>query len=421
MLYNTNTGLAFLPNTKNKGENMMKKRTKILSILLALLLTATLVPTAFVQAFASDYEWDDSASYDEPYDDPSYKTNIESIEITKAPNNTVVTKDFDGSVDEEDLKEGLELLIKYDDGTSYNYSYDEDRFAFEGYGIELKIQGATGDWNRVLENLPLGETEITYELLGCTATQKITVLENEYVLNPYNKFELTKAPTKEFTVPCFNKLANTEEEWIEYREMAEKPENRANSIAYHMSGAELTFYRANGIKETYKVTEKSMIYCLYSGVSVEAGGLGFGYIAEYRLYPLGYEDTPGVGMSPEDSLFITVADLGNFKAQISLKNLESDSSFFTAEFTVNQTGAGETPTTPATPGEVVAPTKPVPTDSQSGTNSTSDTATKDTAASVNSGNGTVATGNTAVSAILLTALLAAIGIMLVIGRKKEIL
>lgn len=355
----------------------MKKRTKILSILLALLLTATLVPTAFVQAFASDYEWDDSASYDEPYDDPSYKTNIESIEITKAPNNTVVTKDFDGSVAEEDLKEGLELLIKYDDGTSYNYSYDEDGFAFEGYGIELKIQGATGDWNRVLENLPLGETEITYELLGCTATQKITVLENEFVLNPITKLELTKLPDKEFTAP-YNK------------------EDDSNSIAYNMKGAEMTIYRQNGEKIVMPFNKG-----IYKGHNED--GTAFS--------PYVYLTGPNA-----TAYQCGVSDLGNYKAVITMPSYN-----LMLEFSVKNTVTGETPTTPATPGEVVVPTKPVPTDSQSGKNSTSDTATKDTAASVNSGNGTVATGNTAVSAILLTALLAAIGVMLVIGRKKEIL
>lgn len=293
----------------------MKKRTKILSILLAIMLTATLVPTALVQVFASDYEWEDSATADEPYDEPSNELDILSIEITKAPNHI-------------------------------------------------------------------------------------------------------------FSAPCITETANTAEEWNKIRETAEKPENTANSIAYNMNGAELTFYRANGEKEVYTINNNSMIYSFYSGISVEAGGYGFGYMAVYRIYPLEFNDTSGVGIPPEDSLTITVADLGNYKALISFENpayeMKLDKYY---EFSVNNSGSSEIPTTPATPGEVINPSNPsstVPTSSGNGTSSTSDTPANSNTSSSNTSNGAVATGNVAVSAILLSVLLLAAGVMAVIGRKKQL-
>ena len=296
----------------------MKKRTKILSILLALMLTATLVPTALVQVFASDYEWEDSATADEPYDEPINELDILSIEITKA-----------------------------------------------------------------LDHI--------------------------------------------FSAPCITETANTAEEWNKIRETAEKPENTANSIAYNMNGAELTFYRANGEKEVYTINNNSMIYRFYSGISVEAGGYGFGYMAVYRIYPLGFNDTSGVGISSGDCLTITVADLGNYKALISFENpadeMKLDKYY---EFSVNNSSSSEISTTPATPGEVINPTTPsnpsstVPTSSGNGTSSTSETPANSNTSSNNTGNGAVATGNVAVSAILLSVLLLAAGVMAVIGRKKQL-
>ena len=224
----------------------MKKRTKILSILLALMLTATLVPTALVQVFASDYEWEDTASPDEP----KYVPELTLIEITKAPDNTTVERNYNNGQDyvwADDLMYGLEMLLTFDDGTTYNYSYDEDfdtpqcfyengiaeKYDYDIDIIDLKINEA--DEDGFINNLPLGETEITYQLLGCTATQKITVLENEYVLNPITKLELTKLPDKEFSAP--------------YVTGDHSKENESNSIAYNMKGAEITLYRKNGEKE----------------------------------------------------------------------------------------------------------------------------------------------------------------------------
>ncbi len=179
---------------------------------------------------------------------------LTSIEITKATDNTTIEKYYDGYVGARDLMDGLEMLLTFDDGTTYNYSYDEDfevpacfyengiaeKYDYED--ISLKIKEA--DEDGILNDLPLGETEITYELLGCTATQKITVLENEYVLNPVTKLELTKLPDKVFDAP--------------YKLQDNSDENNKNSIAYNMKGAELTVYRQNGEKEVMTFDIKFM-------------------------------------------------------------------------------------------------------------------------------------------------------------------
>lgn len=371
----------------------MKKRTKILSILLALMLTATLVPTALVQVFASDYEWEDTASPDEP----KYVPELTLIEITKAPDNTTVERNYNNGQDyvwADDLMYGLEMLLTFDDGTTYNYSYDEDfdtpqcfyengiaeKYDYDIDIIDLKINEA--DEDGFINNLPLGETEITYQLLGCTATQKITVLENEYVLNPITKLELTKLPDKEFSAP--------------YVTGDHSKENESNSIAYNMKGAEITLYRKNGEKEVIAFSKG-----IYNGYDDDGNAFS----------PYVYWVDPNA-----DPIQSSVKDLGNYRATVRFLGITD----LTLEFSVKNTGTGDNP---ATPGEVITPSNPsstVPTSSQGGTSSTSDTTTKDTVSSNNTSNGAVATGNVAISAILLSVLLLAAGVMAVIGRKKQL-
>lgn len=361
------------------------------------MLTATLVPTALVQAFASDYGWEDSATADEPgYVVPE----LTSIEITKATDNTTIEKSYNGNVLADDLMEGLEMLLTFDDGTTYNYSYDEDfgdvpqcfyengiaeKYDYDYERISFKIQGAEGDG--YLNDLPLGETEITYELLGCTATQKITVLENEYVLNPITKLELTKLPDKVFDTP-FDLNSTTDA-------------NRDYSVAYNMKGAELTLYRQNGEK---------------TPIIIDRYG---SYLGREDTFFYAYFDFSKSETEPEAILFY-VTDLGDYKAKIKCTHTDLE-----LEFTANNTSSG-TSDKPATPGEVINPTTPsnpsstVPTSSGNGTSSTSDTPANSNTSSSNTSNGAVATGNVAVSAILLSVLLLAAGVMAVIGRKKQL-
>lgn len=359
----------------------MKKRTKIISLVLALLLVVALVPTALVQAFASD---DYYLEYESPSteDEPSYVPSLTSMKITKEPYNTTIEKDCDGYVWADDLMEGLEMLLTFSDGTTYNYSYDEDfdvpecfyengiaeKYDYED--ISLTIQGAEEDGS--LNNLPLGETEITYQLLNCTAKQKITVLENEYVLNPVTKLELTKLPDKEFSAPYVT------------GDLSE--ENDSNSIAYNMKGAELTIYRKNGEKEVIAFSEG--IYNDY-----DDDGSAFA--------PYVYWTDPNA-----EPILSTVKDLGNYKAVISIPTMTD----LKLEFTVNHKGS-------TTPGEVTKPTNPG--SSTDVSIATSDTATKDTVNGNNS-NGSVATGDVTFSVILLSVLLAAVSIMAVVGRKKRL-
>lgn len=307
---------------------------------------------------------------------------LTSIEITKATDNTTIEKYYGGYVGAYDLMEGLEMLLTFNDGTTYNYSYDEDFevpacFYEKGIDGELKIQGT--DEYGILNNLPLGDTEITYELSGCTATQKITVLENEFILNPITKLELTKLPDKEFNAPYTK-------------------EDESNSIAYNMKGAELTISRENGEKNVITFSEG-----IYKGHDDDGNAFApYVYFTAPKTKPI----------------FINVKDLGDYKAVFSLEITD-----LTLEFSVKNTGTGEKP---STPGEVINPTTPsnpsstVPTSSQGGASSTSDTATKDTVSSNNTSKGAVATGNVAVSAILLSVLLLAAGVMAVIGRKKQL-
>lgn len=307
---------------------------------------------------------------------------LTSIEITKATDNTTIEKYYDGYVFARDLMEGLEMLLTFDDGTTYNYSYDEDFevpacFYEKGIDGELKIQGT--DEDGTLNDLPLGETEITYQLSGCTATQKITVLENEFILNPITKLELTKLPDKEFSAPYTK-------------------EDESNSIAYNMKGAELTISRKNGEKNVITFSEG-----IYKGHDDDGNAFA----------PYVYFTDPN-----SKPIFINVKDLGDYKAVFRLEMTD-----LTLEFSVKNTGTNNNP---ATPGEVINPTTPsnpsstVPASSQGGTSATSDTPANSNTSANNTSNGTVATGNAAVSAILLSVLLSAAGVMAVIGRKKQL-
>ncbi|WP_294467535.1 hypothetical protein [uncultured Ruminococcus sp.] len=304
---------------------------------------------------------------------------LTSIEITKAPDNTTIEKYYDGYVWADDLMEGLEMLLTFDDGTTYNYSYDEDFevpacFYEKGIDGELKIQGT--DEDGTLNNLPLGETEITYELSGCTATQKITVLENEFILNPITKLELTKLPDKEFSAPYIK-------------------EDESNSIAYNMKGAELTISRKNGEKNVITFSEG-----IYKGHDDDGNAFA----------PYVYFTDPN-----SKPIFINVKDLGDYKAVFRLEITD-----LTLEFSVKNTGTNDNP---ATPGEVINPSNPsstVPASSQGGTSATSDTPANSNTSSGNTSNGAIATGNAAVSAIMLSVLLLAAGVMAVIGRKKQL-
>ncbi len=313
---------------------------------------------------------------------------LTSIEITKATDNTTIEKYYDGYVWADDLMEGLEMLLTFDDGTTYNYSYDEDFeipecFYEKGIDGELKIQGTNEDGT--LNDLPLGETEITYQLLNCTATQKITVLENEYVLNPITKLELTKLPDKEFSAP--------------YVTGDHSKENESNSIAYNMKGAEITLYRKNGEKEVIAFSKG-----IYNGYDDDGNAFSpYVYLVDTNA----------------DPIQSSVKDLGNYRATVRFLGITD----LTLEFSVKNTGTGDNP---ATSGEVINPTTPsnpsstVPTGSQGGTSATSDTPANSNTSANNTSNGAVATGNVAVSAILLSVLLLAAGVMAVIGRKKQL-
>lgn len=323
---------------------------------------------------------------------------LTSIEITKATDNTTIEKYYDGYVWADDLMDGIEMLLTFDDGTTYNYSYDEDfevpacfyengiaeKYDYED--ISLKIQEA--DEDGILNDLPLGETEITYQLLGCTATQKITVLENEYVLNPITKLELTKLPKRVFDREVdLSTPAVSNEDFEVLKDI---------SVAYNMKGAELTIQRKNGEEVVLEFN-----YCIYDYYKGNT----------YGHYYCGTET---------DYYSITVSDLGNYKAVITMPYTD-----LSLEFTANNTSSG-TGDTPATPGEVINPTTPsnpsstVPTSSQGGTSSTSDTPVNSNTSANNTSNGAVATGNAAVSAILLSVLILAAGVMAVIGRKKQL-
>lgn len=381
----------------------MKKRTKIISLILALMLVAAIVPVTLVQASSTDdYLLEDYSPATE--DEAESVPNITSIEITKAPDNTMFEKNyFDGQsyIRSDELFEGLEMLISFDDGTTYNYSYDEDyevpqcfyengiaeKYEYDEIALTIKEVDEYGDIN----NPPLGDMEISYELLGCTATQKITVLENDHITNPITKIEITKAPDKVFTTPLLLPVNGSEDELV-------------NSVSYNMQGAELTVYRENGDKYTYTFEEPRG--CDY--VPPEYGGT---FYTEYN----------NMFMSDNDYNQIKVIDSGNYKASVTLvdKIVEKE---FTTEFTANHSGANPEDN-PATPGEVITPSESgntVPTSSQNGSSSTSDMPSNNNSSASNTNNGAVATGNTAVSVTLLSVLMIAAGILAVVSRKKQL-
>lgn len=347
------------------------------------MLTATLVPTALVQVFASDYELEDNATPDEP----GTGITVTSFEITKSPNVLSYYKDYPA---EWELYDGMEVLITFSDGTSYSGEDDENLAkAVEEKGLDDIYEDSYILITTDLESLPLGKNTITYEFCGYTETQEITVFETDP--RAIVKIELTKLPDKVFTAPYFTGERPDNSDFETFISFFDNLDDN-NSIAYNMDGAELTIYRANGEKEVfYKFSEHKPAMSL-CGQSV---------------YP--------------DCGILSVTDLGNYKAHISYQDFHYLAEEpFEMDFSVNHTGTGDNPTTP---GDVINPSNPsstVPTRSQGGTSSTSDTPANSNTSSINTSNGTVATGNVAVSAILLSVLLSAAGVMAVIGRKKQL-
>lgn len=372
----------------------MKKRTKLLSIMLAILMTATLIPTALVQVFATDSTVLDTATDDEATNVPK----LTSIEITNDSGIETVTKDYyagESYVNTYDLIEGLEMLLTFDNGTTYNYAFDTDGFIpacfydngiadIYDYDIDKLALHIVGEEEDATTDLPTGEQEVTFELMGCTATKKFNIVENEYVLNPVVKLEVTKLPDKVFEAP-FIQNVDTEE-------------NLNNSVASNMHGAEVTIYRQNGEKEV-KSFDSPVIY---SGITD---------IGSYGVYLDDSDVDQGIYTD------IVAEDLGNYQARISIWEMTD----LTVDFTDKHGTAGDSATPdqsyPARPDETVNPDSTTPAGTQDG--STSDTAVNN-GKSNSSGNGTVATGSQAVSAILLAVLLSACGMMYFIGRKKEI-
>ncbi len=164
-----------------------------------------------------------------------------------------------------------------------------------------------------------------------------------------------------------------------------------------MHGAEVTIYRQNGEKEVKSFD--SLV--IYSGITD---------IGSYGVYLDDSDVDQGIYTD------IVAEDLGNYQARISIWEMTD----LTVDFTAKHGTAGDSatpdqsyPAYPATPDDTVKP------DSTTPGNSTSDTAVNNGTGN-SSGNGTVATGSPAVSAILLAVLLSACGVMYFIGRKKEI-
>lgn len=373
----------------------MKKQTKFLSILLALMLTAALASATLVNAFASDYA--DTATDDEA------QVELTSIEIINAPE--TYERGYNGGI-RGDLCDGLEMLLSFSDGSTYDYSYDEDfdvpacfyengiaeRYDYDNEIISISAVPVgdyeTDEFGEYL--LPLGEVEVAYSLLGCTATHTLTVVENRFEVNPITKIELTKLPDKAFDTPFI--IGDDSEE------------NLSNSIAWNMQGAEFIFYYQNG---------ETMVY--------ECGG----------EYPKGISEGAATSIlwpnvdDPDDITFtnVVVTDLGDYKASFTVCPYYEAS----IEFSVKDGGTGTVvdPDNKSTDDEV-----PINGDSDvtggsssngsTAISSTSDTSTNDNAISNNTSNGTVATGSPAVSAVILVFLMLASGVMYVFGRRKEL-
>ncbi|MGN0501776.1 MAG: hypothetical protein ACI4HN_02530 [Ruminococcus sp.] len=407
----------------------MKKRTKILSIMLALMLTATLVPTALVQVFASDDDWQDPATQDEITNSDFYYSML----LKKAPDHTF-TSPCDTTLSGADALKGenksnsiacnmfgAELLFYHTSGDNTTISINESCTKYEflknGYYATYDLNNGylimvedLGDYKAKIK-LMKGVMFGTGETLFSGEFDLNNAYEPNDTSNPYTNIEISKAPTKTFSAPCFNKMSSNEEELAKIREMAERPENKANSIACNMDGAEITLYLKNGEKEIYYL--KNCLKSKYSGVPVEKGGDGFAYVARYMLFPIEFKEQAGVGIGGDEALYLTVGDLGNYSIQLSVENW-ADYVYISNKLTINYSGSGNNQNS----NNETKTENTVPTSSGNGTSSTSDTPANGNISSNNTSNGTVATGNAAVSAILLSVLLSAAGVMAVIGRKK---
>lgn len=356
----------------------MRKRTKILTVLLALMLAVALTQTALVQAFATEAESSGYTDFETATpDEPEKGITVTSFEITKSPEVLTYYKDYPAGWK---LFNGLEALITFSDGTTFDYKWADG----ESYEEIIEEKGLYDTYDDPylhittdLESLPLGENTITYELCGCTDTQVITVSETDP--KAIVKVELTKLPDKVFTAPYFTgERPDFEDEGYDdfFKDLDDN-----NSIAKNMKGAELTFYLKNGEKQVYVFDELGYYKC----------GLG-----TYNYY------------------LLSVTDLGDYKARLYLNQFDYGIQY-EQEFTVNHTGSepSDNPATPGSNGEI----KPSENGNTAAGTATADTATNDTAAKV-TGNGTVATGSAAAPIAIISALVLACGVLFVTGRKR---
>lgn len=219
--------------------------------------------------------------------------SITSMEITKAPDTTQFIEGHD--ISSYFLLLGLEMLITFEDGTTYEYSFEKDGYCPPlGYG-DICVDNDIYD-------LPVGENTITYSYGYAKATQTITVVEDTFISNPVVGIEITKKPTKIFTEPFFS--GPIEDVFSDLIEDELNYENE-NSVARNMAGAELAITREDGSVTTY--TFNKFFY----------GSL------HYYVYAM------------DAAYAIDVTDLGDYKAKVEFMD-------FSTEFTADHTSTEPT-------------------------------------------------------------------------------
>lgn len=168
-------------------------------------------------------------------------------------------------------------------------------------------------------------------------------------------------------------------------------EYKPNSISANMMGAQVKVTYKNGTSEIYSFNR-------------EPDALAYGY----ALYMI--ESSASSGNYKQ----FNVTDLGNYKAEITLLNYDSEPA--TVVFEANHIGGK--PAAPESPKEDVTASKPSNSITATSDTTTSDTATADTIGNSNSDNNAIATGSVMCSAAIMLLLVCACGILVFFNRKR---
>lgn len=244
-----------------EGEEQMKKKTKLLSVVLALVLAISVftVMSVAVNAAEEDDYWDISES---TMDTPT-ESVVDHIELVNLPDKTEYIQDTDSNMSKYGISiGGLEFNVYFSDGTEKHIVCTEN---IDYYSEVLHIQCFDSEGKEVDWISELGEytVRVSYYIFkgdiydyesDCEVCEyKINIIEN-----PVSSIEIIKAPDKIFTEVC-----HTNANWDEYIK---------NGICCNMKGAQMQINYNDGTFDVYTFNENASDGVIprfeYKGVSI---------------------------------------------------------------------------------------------------------------------------------------------------------